>query len=473
MAPGNGPRDNMSHPLIAVIRALLLAPFYFTLLTLFALWPWRFGSPFFLTRPLRLPDNARDASTLRLLALRLWFRDKRIVQKGRRRLVRSSRVKKWLLSPWVQTLPSCASFTRGEMERTGQAGISAGLSIFSDALIDSYRYANGTFHRDWFDHERRKDGAFHIPLEFHRRSCCYLLNHKLNPQMPIDQRHYDKGEFFRICQAHGLPSVPVYAVFDAGQVINQVSVPDESLFSKPADMAEGRGDVARWTRVAEPSVDDRLFAASDGERVTLDEIFEHLKTRSLDGPYLLQKQVSDHEAIRALSGAETLCALRVPTCRFPNGETNALPFALFKMPVDPDAVVNTGARGAVIYPVEVETGRLAAGIIRGRFEVFTVHPTSGKKALGFEIPLWSEALELCRTAHSEVFSTFPTIGWDVAITPDGPVLVEMNIQWLRPAGVPEEEFTGKTAYVDCVLSYMRRFWPEQLPAQTRFITDSD
>lgn len=466
MAPGIGPRDTTRHPLIAFVRALLLAPFYFTLLTLFALWPWRFGSPFFLTRPLRLPDNARAASILRLFALRLWVRDKRILQKGRRRLVRSSRLKTWLRSPWVQTLPSCVRFTRSEMKRTGQSGASAGLTIFSDALVDSYRYANGTVHRDWFDHERRGDAAFHIPLEFHRDSCCYLLNHKLNPQMPFERRHFDKGEFSRICEAHGLPSVPVYAVFDAGQVIYQVPVPDESLFSKPADMAEGLGEFARWTRVAMPSVDDRLFAASDGERVTLDGIFEHLKTRSLDGPYLLQKQVSDHEAIRALSGAETLCALRVPTCRFPDGETKALPFALLKMPVDPDAVVNTGARGAVIYPIEIETGRLAAGIIRGRFETFTVQPTSGKKVQGFEIPRWNEALELCRTAHSEVFSTFPTVGWDVAITPDGPVLIEMNIQWLRPAGTPGEVFTGRTAYVDCVLSYMRHFWPEQLPVQT-------
>ena len=30
-----------------------------------------------------------------------------------------------------------------------------------------------------------------------------------------------------------------------------------------------------------------------------------------------------------------------------------------------------------------------------------------------------------------------------------------------------EVFTGKTAYVDCILSYMRRFWPEQLPVETR------
>jgi hypothetical protein len=182
--------------------------------------------------------------------------------------------------------------------------------------------------------------------------------------------------------------------------------------------------------------------------------------------------MTDHESIRALSGAETLCTLRIPTCRFPDGRVTVLPFALFKMPTTPEALVNTGAKGAVIYPVQLETGRLAPGVIRGRNEFFDVQPTSGRKATGFEIPLWSEALELCRAAHSDAFPTFPTVGWDVAITREGPVLVEMNIQWLRPAGVPGEEFTGRTEYIDCILAHMSRLWPEQLPLWATSATDS-
>ena len=154
-----------SHPLLVLARALLLAPFYFALLTLFAVWPWRFGSPFFLLKPLGLPEDARQASTLRLFALRLRIRDKRLLQNRRFRLLRSSRLKQWLLSPWAQTLPSCAKFTRSEMERRGQSGGLVALSILCNSLVDSYRYANGTFHRDWFDHERRSEGAFHIPSD--------------------------------------------------------------------------------------------------------------------------------------------------------------------------------------------------------------------------------------------------------------------------------------------------------------------
>lgn len=464
MEPRTEPVEWKARPLIAVARALVLAPFYFALLTLFAIWPWRFGSPFFLIGPLRLPEEARRVSVLRLFALRLFLRDKRLIQARGRRTLRTSRLKWWLLSPLTRALPDCASLTRREMKRTGRSGVMTAVSIFCDGLVDSYRYANGTAHVDWFELDRRPDGAFHVPIEYHIRSCCYLLNHKLNPQMPISRRHYDKADFEQTCRQHGLPTVPVYALFEGGRVKRQDHVPHVSLFSKPADMAEGKGEFTRWIPVTDSSNEDSLYSANDGQVKTLDGIFEHLKALSKAGPYLLQRRLLDHEGIRALSGAETLCTLRVPTCCFPDREVRVLPFALFKMPVVRDAVVNTGAKGAVIYPVELETGRLSAGAVRGKFETIAVQPTSGKMAAGFELPCWNETLDLCRTAHAEVFPTFPTVGWDVAITSDGPVLVEMNIQWLRPTGMPGEAFTGKTAYVDCILSYMRRFWPEQLPS---------
>jgi hypothetical protein len=57
------------------------------------------------------------------------------------------------------------------------------------------------------------------------------------------------------------------------------------------------------------------------------------------------------------------------------------------------------------------------------------------------------------------------VGWDVAITRQGLVLIEMNVQWMRPTGVPGEVFTGETAYVDCVLAHFGRLWPEQMPPE--------
>ena len=64
----------------SLVRAIWLAPFYFCLLTVFAVWPWRHGSPWFLLGPLRLPDIAWRASVLRLVVFRLFFREKRLAR---------------------------------------------------------------------------------------------------------------------------------------------------------------------------------------------------------------------------------------------------------------------------------------------------------------------------------------------------------------------------------------------------------
>jgi len=456
-------RDADVHPVVALARAILLAPLYFILLTIFGLWPLRFGSPFFLVRPLRIPQQARNTFVLRMVAHRLLLRDDRLLRDDVWISLSANRLKRWLRSPWFVTYRYCARFTRSEMERTGRSGASVALSIYCNSLVDSYRYANGTVHRDWFDLERRADGAFHLPNEHHIRVCCYLLNHKLNPDMPLSQRHYDKAEFHRICEAHKLPTIPVYAVINDGKVTQKISVPDEPMISKPVDLAEGNGVFTRWTPVANGTSDEQLFSGEDGKARTLEEVFDELVTQSRNGPYLLQRQLFNHTDIRALSGVDTLCTLRVPTCRFPDGKVMALPLAFIRLATTQDAAVDNLSQGSIAYPVAVDTGILKAGGKYSSPDRFTHHPATGSKIAGVKLPYWKESLDLCKAAHATAFPSFATLGWDVAITPHGPRLVEMNIQWIHPAGLPDEPLCGQTAYVDCILAHIRHFWPEQLP----------
>lgn len=53
------------------------------------------------------------------------------------------------------------------------------------------------------------------------------------------------------------------------------------------------------------------------------------------------------------------------------------------------------------------------------------HPTTGTRFVGFQIPYFKEAVELVKSAALEV-PGMRYIGWDVAITEKGPVLVEGN-----------------------------------------------
>jgi hypothetical protein len=55
----------------------------------------------------------------------------------------------------------------------------------------------------------------------------------------------------------------------------------------------------------------------------------------------------------------------------------------------------------------------------------SVHPISGTSIVGFRVPRFAEVIELVSKAALEL-TDVPYVGWDVAITPDGPLIIEAN-----------------------------------------------
>lgn len=56
---------------------------------------------------------------------------------------------------------------------------------------------------------------------------------------------------------------------------------------------------------------------------------------------------------------------------------------------------------------------------------YTNHPDSGKSIVDFQVPLWDEVVALI-TEVAKVEPKVPYIGWDVAVGPNGPLLIEGN-----------------------------------------------
>lgn len=57
--------------------------------------------------------------------------------------------------------------------------------------------------------------------------------------------------------------------------------------------------------------------------------------------------------------------------------------------------------------------------------VAETHPDTGKRLTGVTLPNWQESVRLCSSAASAL----PEIrlqNWDVAMCPDGPMLIEVN-----------------------------------------------
>ncbi len=81
--------------------------------------------------------------------------------------------------------------------------------------------------------------------------------------------------------------------------------------------------------------------------------------------------------------------------------------------------------GGLASPVNPQTGVISHPARNKRNETFTVHPDTGAPLLGFRIPGWDGAMTLARELAG-VVPQMRYVGWDICLTPDGPVVVEGN-----------------------------------------------
>ena len=91
------------------------------------------------------------------------------------------------------------------------------------------------------------------------------------------------------------------------------------------------------------------------------------------------------------------------------------------------SVVDNLAAGGVAVGIDLKTGQLSEfGICKkGGAKRTPCHPDSQVRFADVRIPFVQEAVDLAEKLH-EKLSSIRVIGWDIAITSDGPVFIEGN-----------------------------------------------
>jgi len=273
------------------------------------------------------------------------------------------------------------------------------------------------------------------------------LQDRLNPTelIPLTE---DKGIFDAYCVARGIPVPTQFAILGraAGQ---RPSVPtltscDEWLrevvprlpatfITKPALGVYGEG-VNAWTRMDSGFCDQaqRLFSARG--------IFDLCGADSKYDRFLVQERLTNHPSLLALTGAATLQTVRVATLVDAEGEARVL-YAVWKLVVGAgDGVTDNfhfGLSGNMFANVALADG--ASGAALGPapdgigLRSLSIHPVTGASLEGFRLPDWDAVIELALRA-ARLFLPLRTIGWDIGMTPRGPVIVEANRWWDPPNG---------------------------------------
>ena len=277
----------------------------------------------------------------------------------------------------------------------------------------------------------------------------------------------DKLGFHEVCGKHGLPAPPLVMVLRDGDVVGgERRLPEADLFVKPVKARGGIG-AERWAFVGA-----RRYRSSDGRECTEAELLELLGERSREKAQLVQRRLCNHPDLADL-GAGALSTARVMTVLNEKGEYEAA-LAVFRTCVDPSSPVDNFHAGGLVAAVDLGSGELGQASGGGSIGVPKVadmircdtHPLSGAPITGRRLPFWSEAKELATRAHA-AFPRLAVVGWDIAFTPEGPVVIEGNsgpdVDLMQ---VGHQAPMGDTRVAAALAYHVRRVHERELPART-------
>ncbi len=191
------------------------------------------------------------------------------------------------------------------------------------------------------------------------------------------------------------------------------------FFCKPADSCSGKG-IYRNVHIDENS--------------DLRKIYEDLKEKKL----FVEDSIVQHPEMSRLNPT-SINTIRITTVLDKNDEPHVM-YALQRIGIEGMSVDNVGSGG--IYTVLSGEGEIIHPCWSDKtITAYENHPSSGMALIGFRVPYFKEALELCRKA-AKVEKHVRYVGWDIAVSDRGPLIVEGNP--LPGYDMPQNYFvTGK------------------------------
>lgn len=139
--------------------------------------------------------------------------------------------------------------------------------------------------------------------------------------------------------------------------------------------------------------------------------------------YLLQRVERNHGFLDRYAGG--LATVRI--CALVGERGVEIPFAILKLPARESIADNFWRPGNLACGLDVASGRIETARSRHRFGTTDhhTHPETGAPLVGETLPMWDAVIDLAR-ACAPIFRPVQYQSMDIAITPDGPVLVEVN-----------------------------------------------
>lgn len=182
-----------------------------------------------------------------------------------------------------------------------------------------------------------------------------------------------------------------------------------------AKFLEGRGDII--CKPIDGSSGQGILKCTPEDYADPAALYRRLKEAGIG---IVEDKVIQHPAIAAL------CPTSVNTIRVATllgDKKEGIVYAYIR--IGNGKVMDNVDCGGMAAPVDIETGVITGVGANKAGETYEIHPMTGTKIPGTQIPYWEDVKTMCLNAM-HVVPQVRFVAWDVAITEDGPVFIEGN-----------------------------------------------
>lgn len=260
---------------------------------------------------------------------------------------------------------------------------------------------------------------------------------KLNKSINFDRQSLsaidNKTYLEHILRAEGLPVVKTLAILSENKLSPSKGCSsveeavtffrncnDYPIFGKPNQSSRSAGvtSVTKYDRES-----DTLTLENKGG-ISPKQFAEELFRAYGEFGYIFQSKLEPHDSLKPCCGNAIGC-IRLLTLAEPD---NIVPlYSVWKIPANGEIADNFWRSDNKVAAIDTNTGliqRVQAGTGVQR-TVELKDPISGIVFSGFQLPDWERLVKLgCEAAA--LFQHIPVLGWDIAMTQSGPVIVEGN-----------------------------------------------
>lgn len=221
----------------------------------------------------------------------------------------------------------------------------------------------------------------------------------------------DKFVFYVFSKGLGMPTPECFAVHANGELIFLNEYSSETLFQD------------RCAIFAKKSISGQ---GKDVFCLETQEQFAKLQTKWTRDKYILQAAVLQHPLLSKIN-ATSVNTMRLVTIN--DGEEVKPLKAIFKFGTHLSGKVDNMYSGGIGIGINDKGKLMKYGYYVEKYGTKTTHhPDSGVVFEGIKIPFYEEAVEKALQLHKKLYDIC-SIGWDIAITEEGPVFIEGNVAW--------------------------------------------